>query len=197
MWMYFFFFAYVCVYVWGEWRAACPCLVWLSFTRPLGSRELDSLTAWTGRREREREGERRRRRRGGKKRGGGTLRARRAWLNTRARTHTRGLLTCPQGARLVYRLNNLINAQGSILDENVSLREGPVISFFSSFVYIFVSAQGLISTSYPIKQHQSHNLPAPPPLQQHICILSYLTQPCHMLLKEAWQLIEWQLMAAA
>lgn len=83
-----FFFAYACVYVWGEWRAACPCLVWLSFTRPLGSRELDSLTAWTGRREREREGERRRRRRGGKKRGGGTLRARRAWLNTRARTHT-------------------------------------------------------------------------------------------------------------
>lgn len=30
----------------------------------------------------------------------------------------------------MYRLNNLINAQGSILDENVSLREGLVISFF-------------------------------------------------------------------
>lgn len=40
-----------CVRVRGEWRAACPCLVWLSFTRPLGSGELDSLTAWMGRRE--------------------------------------------------------------------------------------------------------------------------------------------------
>lgn len=69
-------YAHVCVSVWGEWRAACPCLVWLSFTRPLGSRELDSLTAWTGRREPEREGKRGRR--GGKKRGGGTLRARHA-----------------------------------------------------------------------------------------------------------------------
>lgn len=37
----------------GEWRAACPCLVWLGFTRPLGNRKLDSLTAWMGRRERE------------------------------------------------------------------------------------------------------------------------------------------------
>lgn len=42
-----YIFACVC----GEWRAACPCLVWLGFTRPLGNRKLDSLTAWMGRRE--------------------------------------------------------------------------------------------------------------------------------------------------
>lgn len=61
MWMYFWactsVHVWMCECVWGEWRAACPCLVWRGFTRPLGSGELDSLTAWTGRREREREGE--------------------------------------------------------------------------------------------------------------------------------------------
>lgn len=78
-------YAGACVCVWGEWRAACLCLVWLGFTRPLGSSELDSLTAWTGRREQEREGKRRRR--GAKKRGGGTLRARRAWAHMHTHTH--------------------------------------------------------------------------------------------------------------
>lgn len=76
---------YVFVCVGGEWRAACLCLVWLGFTRPFGSRELDSLTAWTGRRERETEGKRRR---GDKKRGGGILRARHAWAHTHIHMHT-------------------------------------------------------------------------------------------------------------
>lgn len=71
---------YIFACVRGEWRAACPCLVWLGFIRPLGNRTLDSLTAWMGRREGE---ERKRRRRGGKKRGGGTVRGQaHLWAHT-------------------------------------------------------------------------------------------------------------------
>lgn len=64
-------------------------------------------------------------------------------------------------------------------------------SLSKKYIYSFkLLSVWFINTIYP------SNLPSPPapsPPKQHICILSYSTQPCHMLLQEAWQLIEWQL----